>query len=379
MSDLPQAHGFEVIGQAPVSAIRRARGYSGKNALAVLSAAVEQRAFPGAAFAALRGGEIVLQGSIGRFAYEDDAESVTLSTIFDLASVTKVIATTTMATLLVERGQLDLRQSVVSVLPEFASDDRRRNQITVQMLLAHSSGLPAYVKLFERAQDRDSLLRLALRVPLESDPDSRAEYSDIGFILLGELLQRIAGEGLDSFCSRGIFTPLGMKSTFFNPPLTTRSEIPPTVNDRIFRNRVIQGEVHDENASVLGGVSGHAGVFSNTSDLMRFSASMLRHGPKLLDTETISLFTLRQPSPTGTSRALGWDTPSAPSQSGNHFSRRSFGHLGYTGTSLWIDAEREIAIALLTNRTWPDNRSQLIKKVRPAFHDVLMQELLGIP
>jgi serine-type D-Ala-D-Ala carboxypeptidase len=150
------------------------------------------------------------------------------------------------------------------------------------------------------------------------------------------------------------------------------------VNDRTFRNRVIQGEVHDENASVLGGVSGHAGVFSNTSDLMRFSESMLGHGPKLLDTETISLFTRLQPSPTGTSRALGWDTPSVPSQSGNHFSRRSFGHLGYTGSSLWIDAEREIAIALLTNRTWPDNRSQLIKQVRPAFHDVLMQELLGI-
>ena len=378
MSDLPQAHGFEVIGQAPVSAIRRARGYSGKNALAVLSAAVEQRAFPGAAFAALRGGEIVLQGSIGRFTYEDDAESVTLSTIFDLASVTKVIATTTVAMLLVESAQLDLQQPVVSVLPEFASDDQRRNQITIQMLLAHSSGLPAYVKLFERAQDRDSLLRLALRVPLESDPDSRAEYSDIGFILLGEVLQRIAAEGLDSFCSREIFTPLGMKSTFFKPPLTMRSKIPPTVNDRTFRNRVIQGEVHDENASVLGGVSGHAGVFSNTSDLMRFAESMLGHGPKLLDTETISLFTRLQPSPTGTSRALGWDTPSVPSQSGNHFSRRSFGHLGYTGTSLWIDAEREIAIALLTNRTWPDNRSQLIKQVRPAFHDVLMQELLGI-
>ena len=378
MSDLPQAHGFEVIVQAPVTAIRRARGYSGKNSLAVLSAAVEQRAFPGAAFAALLGGEIVLQGSIGRFTYEDDAEAVTLSTIFDLASVTKVIATTTMAMLFVERGQLDLQQSVVSVLPEFASDDQRRNQITVKMLLAHSSGLPAYVKLFERAQDRESLLQLALRVRLESDPGSRAEYSDIGFILLGEMLQRIAGEGLDSFCSREIFTPLGMKSTFFNPPPTMRSEIPPTVDDRTFRNRVIQGEIHDENASVLGGVSGHAGVFSNTSDLMRFSASMLGHAPKLLDTETISLFTRRQSSPSGTSRALGWDTPSVPSQSGKHFSAGSFGHLGYTGTSLWIDGERGIAIALLTNRTWPDNRSQLIKQIRPAFHDALMGELLGI-
>jgi len=192
------------------------------------------------------------------------------------------------------------------------------------------------------------------------------------------LLERISGESLDSFCSREIFALLGMRSTCFRPNPELRSSIPPTRNDQDFRHRVVQGEVHDENASVMGGISGHAGLFSNTTDLMRFSASMLGLGTQLFRDETIDRFTRWRTTPSGTSRALGWDTPSSPSQSGKHFSPRSFGHLGYTGTSLWIDAERNIAIALLTNRTWPGNQSQLIKQVRPAFHDAVMEEMLKI-
>jgi CubicO group peptidase (beta-lactamase class C family) len=378
MDDLLRAHGFEVIGQAPTSAIRRASGYSGQKALAVLSAAVEQRAFPGAVFAVLKNGQTVLQGAVGRFTYDQSSESVTLSTVFDLASVTKVAATTAMAMVLFEKGHLNLQEPVIARLPEFRSEDSRRGQVTVEMLLAHSSGLPAYVRLFEQAADRESLLRLAFQVPLETDPGTHAEYSDIGFILLGEWLQRAAGESLDRFCSREVFAPLRMKSSLFNPPAAMRSEIPPTVDDQTFRHRVIQGEVHDENASVAGGIAGHAGLFSNTNDLMKISACMLRSGPQLWGPETRELFTRRQAAPIGTSHALGWDTPSAPSQSGKYLSSRSFGHLGYTGTSLWIDGEREIAIALLTNRTWPDNQSQLIKQVRPAFHDAVMEELLQI-
>lgn len=378
MNDLPQAHGFEVVGRSAPCAIRRADGYSGQHALAVLLNAVEQRAFPGAGFAAMKSGRVVLQGSVGRFIYDDDSEGVTLSTIFDLASVTKVVATTAAAMLLFDRHQLNLQQPVVELLPEFGNADARRNRITVAMLLAHSSGLPAYVKLFQEAQDRSALLRLAFQVPLEAEPCSRAEYSDIGFILLGELLQRIAKESLADFCVREIFLPLGMNHTCFNPKQTMRSEIPPTRDDRDFRHRIIEGEVHDENASVMEGVSGHAGVFSNTTDLMKFAAFILGRGSKLVRPRTIELFTRRQTSPAGTSRALGWDTPSPPSQAGQYFSPNSFGHLGYTGTSLWIDAEREVAIALLTNRTWPDNQSHAIKKVRPAFHDALMKELLAI-
>lgn len=376
---MTEAHGFEVIGRAPASAIRRTSGYSGQKALSVLSAAIERQAFPGAAFAVLRGEETVLQGAVGRFTYDQNSEGVTLSTVFDLASVTKIVATTAMAMMLFEQGHLDLQEKVVRRLPEFRSEDSRRDQVTVEMLLAHASGLPAYVRLFEHAKDRESLLKLAFQVPLEKDPGAHAEYSDVGFILLGEWLQRTVSESLDNFCSREVFAPLGMKSTRFNPPIKMRSEIPPTVDDQTFRHRIIQGEVHDENASVAGGIAGHAGLFSNTSDLMKISACMLGSGRQLWSPETRELFTRRRSTPIGTSRALGWDTPSAPSQSGKYFSSRSFGHLGYTGTSLWIDGERKIAIALLTNRTWPDNQSQLIKQVRPAFHDAVMEELLRIP
>jgi len=175
-----------------------------------------------------------------------------------------------------------------------------------------------------------------------------------------------------------VFVPLGMGSTYFRPRSKLQKTIPPTRNDQDFRHRVIRGEVHDENASVMGGVSGHAGLFSNTTDLMQFSASVLGLATHVFRPETIDLFTRRQVTPPGTSRALGWDTPSSPSQSGKHFSPRSFGHLGYTGTSLWIDAERNLAIALLTNRTWPDNQSQQIKQFRPAFHDSVMEELLKL-
>jgi len=378
METLPRAHGFEVVGNAPGCAIRRAPGYTGSSALSVLAGGIAQRAFPGAAFAVSRSGNIVLQGAIGRFTYDEASEDVTLSTVFDLASVTKVVATTAMAMSLCDRGRLNLQQRVVDLLPEFATDDARRKHITVEMLLAHSSGLPAYERLFERARSREALIKLAFKVPLVAAPGTHAEYSDIGFILLGDILETIAGEPLDIFCAREIWAKLRMKSTCFRPAERFRSQIPPTRHDREFRYRVIQGEVHDENASVMGGVAGHAGAFGTTSDLMLFSAAMLGYGPELFQKETIALFTRRQSSPAGTSRALGWDTPSPPSQSGEYFSSSSFGHLGYTGTSLWIDGERQIAIALLTNRTWPDNQSKVIKQVRPGFHDALMEEVLRV-
>ena len=366
------------MGNAPGCAIRRAPGYSGSNALAVLASGIAQHGFPGAAFAVSRSGNIVLQGAIGRFTYDEAVEDVTLSTVFDLASVTKVLATTAMAMLLYDRGQFDLKQRVVDILPECATDDARRKKITIEMLLSHSSGLPAYERLFERASSREELMNLAFKVPLDVDPGTHAEYSDIGFILLGEILERIAREPLDAYCGREIFAPLHMKSTCFRPAERFRGQIPPTRDDRTFRHHVIQGEVQDENASVMGGVSGHAGAFGNTSDLMLFSAAMLGYGPQLFQKETISLFTRRQSSPPGTSLALGWDTPSPPSQAGRRFSPSSFGHLGYTGTSLWIDGEQKIAIALLTNRTWPDNESKLIKQIRPAFHDAVMEEVLRV-
>jgi CubicO group peptidase (beta-lactamase class C family) len=166
-----------------------------------------------------------------------------------------------------------------------------------------------------------------------------------------------------------------MTHTTFNPGSALKSSTPPTADDRTFRHRIIQGEVQDENASVLGGIGGHAGLFSTAEDLVIFAHAMLTGGYPILRSTTIELFSRRESAPKGTSRALGWDTPSGHSQSGKYFSPRSFGHLGYTGTSLWIDPERQLSISLLTNRTWPDCQNQAIKQVRPAFHDAVIEAL----
>jgi CubicO group peptidase (beta-lactamase class C family) len=163
-----------------------------------------------------------------------------------------------------------------------------------------------------------------------------------------------------------------MRHTTFRPASALKETIPPTADDRNFRHRRIQGEVQDENASVLGGVAGHAGLFSTADDVAIFAHAMLNGGYPILRPTTVELFSRRELSPEGTSRALGWDTPSEPSQSGKYFSTDSFGHLGYTGTSLWIDRARQLSVILLTNRTWPDCSNEAIKRVRPAFHDAVV-------
>ena len=344
----------------------------------ILEEAIAQHAFPAASIAITHCGGLVALKAFGRFTYEPNSPAVTPTTLFDLASVTKIVATTSMAMLLYERGLLDLDAPVDAIVPEFlqAVSDARRHNVTLRMLLAHSSGLPAYEKLFLKAHTRDELLQAAFATPLASNPGSRADYSDIGFILLGVALERIADESLDRFCQRELFAPLGMINTTFNPPKEIRAQIPPTTDDRSFRHRLIQGEVQDENASVLGGVAGHAGVFSTAADLARFAHAILNAGRTVLrNTETIALFTRRESVPPGTSRALGWDTPSAPSQSGNYFRPTSFGHLGYTGTSLWVDPDRQLSITLLTNRTWRDCSNQAIKQVRPRFQDAVIEAL----
>jgi CubicO group peptidase (beta-lactamase class C family) len=188
-------------------------------------------------------------------------------------------------------------------------------------------------------------------------------------------LERIADEALDHFCQHEVFGRLGMTRTVFNPPQAWRVSIPPTVDDSTFRGRVIRGEVQDENASVVGGVAGHAGVFATAEDMAIFAHAMLNGGRPVVRPETLALFTRHESTPAGTSRALGWDTPSSPSQSGKYFSQRSFGHLGYTGTSLWIDPEQQRSVTLLTNRTWPDCSNQAIKEIRPCFHDAVSEAL----
>jgi serine-type D-Ala-D-Ala carboxypeptidase len=382
-------------------------------AFSILQEAIHQQAFPAASLAITHQGNLVALKALGRFTYEPSAPpssrtlreggdfdvqsdspevgapflasfarsgqgAVNPTTLFDLASLTKVVATTTTAMLLYERGLLDLEAPVSAIVPEFTTDkekDPRRHEITVRMLLAHSSGLPAYEKLFLKARTRNELLKAAFTTPLAADPVTRAQYSDIGFIILGLALERLADESLDRFCQREIFAPLAMTTTTFNPPAELRAKIPPTSDHRSFRQRIIQGEVYDENASVLGGVAPHAGLFSTAADLAKFAQAMLNQGNRILRPETVTLFTRREPTPPGSTRALGWDTPSTPSLSGKYFSPQSFGHLGYTGTSLWIDPTRQLSVTLLTNRTWPDSSNQAINQIRPKFHDAIIEAL----
>ncbi len=376
------------------------------SAFRILTDAIAARAFPAASVAVTHAGQLAALSTFGRFTFDSNSPQPMPDTLFDLASLTKVLATTPMAMILYERGLLDLDLPVISIVGEFSGEDPRRDEVTLRMLLAHSSGLPAYEKLFLRAHTREELLAAVYSTPLANDPGTHAEYSDIGFILLGVALERLADESLARFCQHEIFGPLGMTHTTFNPAPALRPAIPPTADDQAFRHRIIQGEVQDENASLLGGVAGHAGLFANAQDLATFCNAMLEAGARashssqenevvdlpaiseseaqpdpeyphnpVLRPETVALFTARETSPEGTSRALGWDTPSAPSQSGRHFSHCSYGHLGYTGTSLWIGPERKLSVTLLTNRTWPDCSNQAIKRIRPRFHDAILEAL----
>jgi CubicO group peptidase (beta-lactamase class C family) len=344
----------------------------------VLIDAVASRAFPGAAYGVLADGATVT-GAVGHFTYEDTSRIVLPDTIFDLASVTKVVATTAMAMLLFERGLLPLDQHISNVLPEFVakqSANSMKRDVTIRMLLAHSSGLPGWAPLYQTCADRESLLRACYAMPLARPPMTVAEYSDIGFILLGEVLERIAGEPLNTFCEREIFSRLGMTHTQFLPALEIRTDIPPTELDMAFHRGIVQGEVQDENCWVMGGVAGHAGLFSTVPDLLRFAQPVLSTAQSLFQPDTIELFTTREANPPRTSRALGWETPSpAGSASGRFFSTHSAGHLGYSGTSLWIDFERRVAVVLLTNRCWPSRENNAIRSVRPLFHDAVMSAL----
>jgi serine-type D-Ala-D-Ala carboxypeptidase len=349
----------------------------------ILEKAVADRVFPGAAFGVLHRGSVVALDSVGRFTYDSGAPAVHAETVFDLASVSKVMATTSAAMLLVDRGKLDLDARLGDVLPGFVigmEPGSGKERVTLRMLLAHTSGLPAYETLFRDCSTPEALVRAILRMPLEARPGARTEYSDFGFILLGKAVEIVAYQRLDTFCAREIFAPLGLSATRFRPSAEARSLIPPTENDTTFRHRVIQGEVQDENCFVLGGVAGHAGLFANVRDVLTFAECILaegrtQDGRQLFRSETVDRFATHQNPADPQSRGLGWDVPTPGSSSGRYFGPRSIGHLGYSGCSLWIDRDQQLAVALLTNRTWPDRSNQAIKQLRPAFHDAVVEAL----
>ncbi|OFV91236.1 MAG: hypothetical protein A3H28_13360 [Acidobacteria bacterium RIFCSPLOWO2_02_FULL_61_28] len=374
-----------------------------EQARAVLRTAVEQRAFPGAVLAVGHQGKLAVL-PLGRLTYADDASAVAPDTIYDLASLTKVVATTTAAMILVERGLLPLDRPVAFYLPDFiepydtAADPlwAARGEVTVRHLLAHTSGLPAYEQFFLRAREKSHVIEEALALPLEEAPGRKTLYSDVGFILLGEIIERASKQSLDVFCEKEIFAPLGMKDTRFNPPQPVWERIAPTEQDNEFRKRLVRGEVHDENAWVMGGVAGHAGLFGTAGDLASFCRMMLAGGKapsedaaQIVQPATIAEFTrawppvrsfgVGRPAAESSPRGLGWDKPSEPSSCGRHFSAASYGHLGFTGTSLWIDPEKDWFVILLTNRVHPSRTNEAIRQVRPAVHDAVVEALTTNP
>ena len=345
-----------------------------------LQAAVERGAFPGAVVAVGRRDTVLFLHAFGRLDYEGGAP-VTVRTVWDLASLTKVVGLTTAAMMLVDEGNLDVDAPVTRYVPEFAAGG---DSVTVRHLLTHSSGLPAWKPFFQGVRSRRQMFSLVNAEPLEAPPGARMAYSDLGAMLLTEIVERVSGQRLDRFLQARLFRPLGMRQTRFRPPRSWLERIAPTEVDTTWRHRLVRGEVHDENAASMGGVSGHAGMFSTAPDLVRFAQFLLREGReggergdgRLIKAATIAEFT-RVQQPDFSSRALGWDTPSENSSAGTRLSARAFGHTGFTGTSIWIDPERDLFIILLTNRVYPTRENNLIRDVRRQVADFAV-EAVGV-
>ena len=334
-------------------------------------------AFPGAVIAVGQHDSVVLLAAVGHYG-ADDRRPVTTETIYDLASLTKVIALTTECILLVDQGKLDLDAPVQRYLPEFRGP--MKDQVTIRHLLTHSAGLAADLPLFDSTRTREAALRMVDTSPLLAPPGTRFVYSDLSAIVLMQVVERITGRPFDQVLADDVFGPLGMTATRFVPPQSWHDRIAPTEVDTFFRHRLLIGEVHDESAARLGGVSGNAGLFSNAPDLARFAAWLLdaragRPGPLRADSGLVHRFTTKQDIPPGSSRALGWDTPSELSSAGTKMGPNAFGHTGFTGTSIWFDPDRNVFIILLTNRVNPTRANLKILQVRRRVADLVNDAL----
>lgn len=367
-----------------------------------LQGAVDDGTFPGAVLAVRLRGAVVYEGAVGRRSPQDSTSAVTVDTSYDLASLTKVLATTTAWALLIQNGRATLEDPIDRTLEELQGSPV--GSATVRQLLTHSSGLPGWRPYYEKiaaCEDRQpgfigsvaarqAMLGYLAQEELLYERDSRSLYSDLGFMLLGFGVERLSGESLDRFCRRRIFDPLDAHPLTYVPrgPLTLHTEAPesplplpiaPTEEDP-WRGRTLLGEVHDENAFALGGVAGHAGLFGTARAVLAVATAWM-HAWKgesgLLEPRLAKYFTTRQQRIPKSSWSVGWDTPSAPSSSGALFSSESFGHLGYTGTSIWIDPVKELEVVLLSNRVHPTRRNERIRAFRPLIHDLVCREVLG--
>jgi beta-N-acetylhexosaminidase len=360
----------------------------------IISAHIDNGATPGAALAVGRGGRLVRLNGYGTIDRRPGFPAVTDSTLFDMASITKVMATTTAVMMLVDDGVLSLDDPVRKHLPEWRGSEAKQN-VTLRNLLLHNAGLAAYGPLWRELRGRDQYRARITAMSLEYEPGTRTVYSDFGFILLALIAEQASGRPLDVFLRDRLFGPLGMRDTGFNPlqwpygmmtlaaepvrtpPAPLMPRIAPTEIDTVFRMRHMRGQVHDENAFALGGVAGHAGLFSSARDMAVFAQLLLNRGfyggRRYIDPATVDLFT-RRAAP-GSSRALGWDTPAGMSSSGSLFSAASFGHTGFTGTSIWIDTEQDVFVVLLTNRVNPTRDNQRHAAMRREVADAVQRAI----
>ena len=342
---------------------------------AILQAGVRDSAFPGAVAVVGTSRGAVVTSAVGRLDWGPSPPPST-STLWDLASLTKVIALTSSMMLLVESRAVDLNAPVQRYLPEFQG--RWKEGVTVRHLLTHSSGLPSWRPLYKEADGPANAMALAISTPLDTVPGARMVYSDLGVIILGEVVTRVSGQPFEAFVRERVFAPLAMHETMFRPDSSFRERIAPTEVDP-WRQRHLRGEVHDENAYALGGVSAHAGLFSSATDLIRIARMYLEAGTldgrRFVSPTTIDQFTAVQDSSLS-HRALGWETPNGTNSAGRLMSKRAFGHTGFTGTSLWIDREQGVFILLLTNRVNPTREHRGITAVRVAVADATMRAVL---
>jgi CubicO group peptidase (beta-lactamase class C family) len=344
----------------------------------IVKTAIEEAVAPGVTIAVGRNGHIAYMKGYGYIDWnQPGSPKADTNTLYDLASLTKVIATTTLAMILEETGQLDISRTVVSYLPEFNSPEKA--QITVKQILTHSGGLEAGANIYATARGREQYLYQINARPLEYAPGSNMIYSDWDMILLQLVMERITGKTLDVLANEKIFRPLGMIDTQFQPPIALRPRIAPTQVDEA-RGGLLWGTVHDENAWAIGGVAGHAGLFSTAKDLALFSMMILNggegaNGVRIVKPATIARWTARQGKES--TRALGWDSPEGGSSAGQFFSPWSFGHTGFTGTSIWIDPEKDLFVVVLTNRVNPTRSNNRHVQLRRDVADAVQQSVLG--
>jgi CubicO group peptidase (beta-lactamase class C family) len=382
-SEFPRGAGLCIAQSLPRPALPEEAGMDA-HALSeigdIIMDAIADSAFPGAAVAVGRGDLLPLVRSYGSFTYDSD-QHVEPSSQFDLASLTKVIATTTAVMLLYEADSLSLDDTVADYVPEFGQNGKQA--VTIRDLLTHTGGLIPFRAFYTRnGATRDTVLQAIYADSLFYEPGTMSRYSDFGPIVLAEAISRITGQPFAEFARQRIFEPLGMKNTGFKSAgKVSDPRVVPTEVDDYFRHRLIQGVVHDENAYLLGGTAGHAGLFSTVEDLARFAHMIIREGKVgdrvFLKPETLALFTTPVDHAFTHTRAIGWDTksPVGYSSAGRYFGRKSFGHTGFTGTSIWFDPDQSLFVILLTNRVYPTRDNNRHVAVRPAVAEVAYRAL----